>query len=318
MHLFISWSKERSRLVATILRGWIPAVIQRVKPWMSSEDIAVGKRWNIELAAQLQLSTEGLVCITPENAHEPWLNFEVGALTRLVGSSTARPVLLGMSASDLTGPLTQFQGASLTSKEEMFKLMESLNASCVEPLDPALLAKAFEREWDDLQVSAASVLKSKPDGAIKRSDTDKIDEILGAVRELQRQVASAPQLATSVTAAAPTRAAASISRRHQPAVIVDLNRIDPTLGVVSIPVEDATRVDDFLDKLYMRMRGYIRPYTYNSDWVLVDLSDDGSQSRRFSEIGTAWARANGDGRDNRFLTDVGIDAGTLLIAIRAV
>ena len=67
MNLFLSWSGSISKDLAEILRDWIPSVIQEVEPFMSSEDIEKGVRWNMDIAKQLEESTIGIICITPED-----------------------------------------------------------------------------------------------------------------------------------------------------------------------------------------------------------------------------------------------------------
>uniref|UniRef100_UPI001C84E834 TIR domain-containing protein n=1 Tax=Paractinoplanes polyasparticus TaxID=2856853 RepID=UPI001C84E834 len=78
--VLISFSQERSRELALVLRSWLPDVIQQVQPWVSHEDIEKGQRWAAEISRHLDGSTEGLICVTPENQAKPWLNFEAGAL----------------------------------------------------------------------------------------------------------------------------------------------------------------------------------------------------------------------------------------------
>jgi hypothetical protein len=51
--LFISWSGSRSHQIARILRESLPNVLPHVEPWFSSEDIAKGTRWSIELGKEL-------------------------------------------------------------------------------------------------------------------------------------------------------------------------------------------------------------------------------------------------------------------------
>ena len=48
MKIFISWSGERSRTVATALRNWLPYIFQDADPWVSSRDINAGSRWEAE------------------------------------------------------------------------------------------------------------------------------------------------------------------------------------------------------------------------------------------------------------------------------
>ena len=47
MKVFISWSGERSRLVAQELGPWLKKVIQSVEPWIST-DMERGIKWLAE------------------------------------------------------------------------------------------------------------------------------------------------------------------------------------------------------------------------------------------------------------------------------
>jgi hypothetical protein len=40
-NVFISWSGERSKLIAEAFYEWLPMVIQSAKPWMSGVSIEV-------------------------------------------------------------------------------------------------------------------------------------------------------------------------------------------------------------------------------------------------------------------------------------
>ena len=95
MNVFISWSGERSKAIATILTNWLPQVIQALKPWMSDRSISPGASWYVELERALEACQYAIVCVTPENSNAPWLMFEAGALsraynkTRLTGTAAA-------------------------------------------------------------------------------------------------------------------------------------------------------------------------------------------------------------------------------------
>lgn len=80
MIVFISWSGALSEAFADLLSNWLPDVIQRVKPWISSQDIDKGSLWSSELTEALA-TTIGVLCVTQENKDAPWLLFESGALS---------------------------------------------------------------------------------------------------------------------------------------------------------------------------------------------------------------------------------------------
>ena len=96
MKVFISWSGQRSHYIADSLRGWLPRVIQSLRPWMSDEDIAAGSRWLPEIAKELSDARVGVLCITPENQSSPWLLFEAGALSKTLDQTFVCPLLFDM------------------------------------------------------------------------------------------------------------------------------------------------------------------------------------------------------------------------------
>jgi hypothetical protein len=96
MKVFISWSGPRSRHVARALHDWLPDIVQYVEPWMSHEDIQAGARWSPEINDQLSQTKFGIICLTPENQHKPWLAFEAGALAKTVDDAYVVPYLIDM------------------------------------------------------------------------------------------------------------------------------------------------------------------------------------------------------------------------------
>jgi hypothetical protein len=59
MKVFISWSGRTSSELAKIFRDWLPSVIQAVKPYYSTDDIAKGMRGNTVIAKELEQADEG-------------------------------------------------------------------------------------------------------------------------------------------------------------------------------------------------------------------------------------------------------------------
>lgn len=189
MHVFISWSQERSHRLAVALHGWLPEVIQQVQPWVSSKDIDKGQRWSTELATRLEGTEEGIICITPENISEPWLNFEAGALAKSVEESRVRPVLLGLKTADVTGPFAQFQTTSVEDPDDMLHLVRSLNHGTGPSLDDDRLVRAFERTWEYFSSQVDRIREEEASGAIgvERPLDEMVVEILERVRSMERR-----------------------------------------------------------------------------------------------------------------------------------
>ena len=182
MKLFISWSGPKSKAVATALRGWIPSVINEVKPFMSAESIESGTRWQAIIAKELETTDFGLVCTTAANQEKPWLNFEAGALAKKLDDSRVVPIAIDLAPSEIRQPLGQFNGNPLT-KEGVRKMLHSINAAADAPLDHQLLDKSIEVWWPELDREIKD-LPSDSEGKspIERTDREILLELLDSVR----------------------------------------------------------------------------------------------------------------------------------------
>ena len=129
-NVFISWSGERSRVVANFLHQWLPKIIQAAKPWLSSEDIDKGSRSQSEIARALAEIRVGIVCLSPENLTKPWIIFEAGALSKSIDDRTRICTYLigGLGPEDVEPPLGTFQ-ATKAEKEDTRKLLHTINAA---------------------------------------------------------------------------------------------------------------------------------------------------------------------------------------------
>ena len=135
MRVFLSWSGDASHALAEALHGWLPTALPFVDPWMSSKDLAKGKRQDEELAKKLDRTGHSIACVTPGVQGSPWVNFEAGAISKLVGESHVYPLLLGVSAEDLRDlPLGRFQCTDAKKQEDVFRLLRSINAQHASPI----------------------------------------------------------------------------------------------------------------------------------------------------------------------------------------
>jgi TIR domain len=162
VRVFISWSGESttSHGVAKALHGWIQNVLHVAEPFMSSDDILPGERWNDILGRELDASGFGILCITRESLNSPWMLFEAGALAG--GYKNTRrvcPYLLDLPRGDLKPPLSQFNAVS-ADRDGTFKMLQSLNSTADGPLVPEeILRRSFKVWWDELD-TALSKLRS--------------------------------------------------------------------------------------------------------------------------------------------------------------
>ena len=165
MKIFISWSGNLSHEVALVLRDWIPSVIQNLETYVSSEDIDKGARWSNDISKELESSNFGIVCLTKENIKEPWVNFEAGALSKVLDNSRVCPFLFGIKRYEIeSGPLVQFQ-STIFKKEDILKLMLSINkANDSEKLTEENLKNSFEVWWHNLEDDLNKYLEKISDG----------------------------------------------------------------------------------------------------------------------------------------------------------
>lgn len=187
MKVFISWSGPRSRYIADALRGWLPRVIQSLRPWMSDEDIAAGSRWIPEIAKELSDSRVGLLCITPENQSSPWLLFEAGALSKTLDQTFVCPMLFDMSPAQLAGPLTQFQSLTFQ-RDGVLKLLATLNRALGDSQLPTKdLEEIFDVWWPKLASRLEAAPPTQGEKIEKRDVEDFLEEILTNTREQLRR-----------------------------------------------------------------------------------------------------------------------------------
>jgi hypothetical protein len=187
MKVFLSWSKPRSRQVAEALHEWLPLVLQRIEPWMSAADLEAGVRWGQLLSDQLESTAFGIICVTPENQHEPWLHFEAGAVSKKVSHPSSRviPLGFGLDKSAMPGPLQQFQAVN-ADENGIRSIVRSMHACLTEKLpDERLLNRTLDKWLPELLEAWAKIkpLEEQPPEPTFDSD-DALKEMLLMMRPL--------------------------------------------------------------------------------------------------------------------------------------
>jgi len=155
--VFLSWSGERSRRVAEALRDWLPEMLHAVQPWLSSRDIVAGSSWADDLTKVLAEARAGIVCLTSDNMHGPWISFEVGALFQAALDSRVYVYALDVLPSEVSGPLVALQ-ALVANREGTLRLVKELNQSDDgEYLPDASLQRGFDLWWPKLEAMLAAI-----------------------------------------------------------------------------------------------------------------------------------------------------------------
>jgi ElaB/YqjD/DUF883 family membrane-anchored ribosome-binding protein len=187
--VFLSWSGDTSHKVALIFRDWFPSVIQSLEPYVSSEDIDKGARWSTDIASELEDSTYGILCVTKENIHAPWLTFEAGALSKTMDKSYVSPFLFNIKRAEVNGPILQFQ-STIFEKEDVKKLLSSLNNACNDDqLTQTRLDKAFDVWYPTLEQQLNDLLstcENTKSDATTQEQSDTANQILEEILDLSR------------------------------------------------------------------------------------------------------------------------------------
>lgn len=191
MGVFISWSGERSNLIAEYLRQWLMYVLQACDPWLSSQDIENGSIWNNEINEQLQAHTMGIICLTKENLHAPWILFEAGALAKGLKTSRVYTLLIELKPEDIDSPLDQFNHTFANDEQSMFNMIVSINHYMKKPLDHETLKNVFKKYWGDFEDKYNEIIKDtlKEDTELSpKKESEILKEILFSIKQLSYKV----------------------------------------------------------------------------------------------------------------------------------
>jgi hypothetical protein len=181
MKIFISWSGDRSKHIATAIKPWLTDVLPDVETWMSDHNIEAGSRWGTDLNRELQSTNFGILCLTPENLKSSWLLFEAGSLAKALQEARVVPYLYNLTPADVGFPLAQFQGVS-ADEQGTWKLLQSLNSAREVGFSTEKLERSFKKWWPDLQSQLEIIPQVKNASEPQRSDRTLLEEILQLVR----------------------------------------------------------------------------------------------------------------------------------------
>jgi hypothetical protein len=162
-------------------------VVQQVEPWMSDEEISSGARWSDAIAKSLSETNFGIVCVTRATQRAPWLIFEAGALAKSVEVAHVVPLCIDLSPSEVTGPLSAFQGRRLD-RDGMSRLVQDISAASEKAMSPEQMATIFDAMWPRLEADVTKAINAAPsDTEPRRSAEDMLEELVDRIRRIDRQ-----------------------------------------------------------------------------------------------------------------------------------
>lgn len=198
MQIFLSWSGELSKQIATIFYNWLPSVLQNATPYLSAEDIDKGEKWINSISKNLSDTSIGIIFVTKENVTAPWINYEIGALSNSLEAANVCPLLIDMSKKDIDSrsPLFHYQATSIEEKD-IFKLLKTINNRQKEnEITEQALRKTFGWAWSELDDEIKKVLdqekkqkqeeNKKNEKMIEESNNDAMHEILELLRSIKK------------------------------------------------------------------------------------------------------------------------------------
>ncbi len=192
MKIFISWSGERSKRVAELLKWWLKCVIQASDPWVSSEDISRGAVWFSSINDQLAHVTSGIVCLTSENKEKPWILFEAGAMAKGISTNKVYTFLIDVKPAEIQNPLAQFNHTQPT-KEDVKKLINSINIDLGErSLDKETIDSVFEIYWTQFKSKFDIIVQETEKNELKKelSDREILMKLLNESEKVQLELRS--------------------------------------------------------------------------------------------------------------------------------
>jgi hypothetical protein len=188
--IFLSWSKESGRQLATALGRLFEGTLPSAEAFISTEDIESGAPWDVVIDAKLKLASFGVICVTADNISSPWLNYEAGALaTRLEGRTA--PYLLGLEPDAIKPyPFSRLQ-AVRSDRRGTCRLVEDVNRHLGEAISIPIdrVHRLFGKCWDEYETEIGAIKIGAPPPP-RPDPSESTAQILASVRNVQQQVAA--------------------------------------------------------------------------------------------------------------------------------
>lgn len=163
MNIFISWSKEKSKQVALLLKPFLQGVNPKIFAWVSDTDIGAGEQWSDTLKKVLDQSDFGIICVTQATLESQWIMYEAGYLNSTAAFGVC-PYLIDIKKPQLYGPLALAQSKEATQKET-WELLYSINFDMAagDRLSEETLRQKYDALWPDYEAALREINRNYKD-----------------------------------------------------------------------------------------------------------------------------------------------------------
>lgn len=160
--IFISWSGSFTKEFAIGLKAVLEKTIFpeiEIECFVSNIDIASGTDWWIAIAKELKTCSLGIVCVTNENLHAPWIYYEAGGMASR--ETRTIPLLIGCKIDSLSeSPLGGKQAINFEKSEDFIKMITEINEHFNLPLPSPIAKDMAIKGYDILNKDLASTISA--------------------------------------------------------------------------------------------------------------------------------------------------------------
>lgn len=155
--IFISWSGEKSKQIASTFYDWFYNTF-KIEAWFSSKNIKIGKLWEPKIQEALQQSTKGIFFITKENVFAPWINFEAGAISK--GNPENFVCIIRVDSNEIPkeSPLFHYQNTAFN-KEGICELLNNILIDSPD-YNEENFKKLFDTNWKEFYKKYLKIIYS--------------------------------------------------------------------------------------------------------------------------------------------------------------
>lgn len=185
MKIFISWSKNKSKLLAEETKKLIVSTLGKSVEFFFSPEMYKGTRVDHEIHKNLLECDKCLVCITAENYKNPWLLYEAGVVFGSNYSKTATGIVIPVLfehipdwSSWIDKPLNQYVPIQLkiSNAEFVYGKQDFKNFLVELAKEGNYKLKNFEKSWETYERNIKMILKKEQ--LIPTECKDLVDRLL--------------------------------------------------------------------------------------------------------------------------------------------